>query len=298
MHNTKIKRRNLIINSKEKKIINLLKSRKKRVIFFILGFITLFFLYYYRNKIKLCPYAKYINGILITIIIILMSITIYGKNGRKIFIKNPLWQNDYTFLYQNENICQYVAIVTCIVLTILQYIYLKSTNWTELYIFSKSTIRTFIQVLVTAICEEFLFRVIIFNTFLKLSQNKSYFLSLTAIASSLLFAGCHVFNYLLVQDHTTTLLVATTQQIVVALGFGLFLSNLHIIQNGISLPIIFYFGFDFMKNYGKGQPVSDWRSIGWQLLIFGLLSLIAIMSGDMILINRKFEKECSSSVAV
>lgn len=119
--------------------------------------------------------------------------------------------------------------------------------------------------------EEILCRVLLFNLFTKIFENKKYVLVWACLASSVLFGLFHLINL----THGAAI-DATIQQVVYATAIGLSFSYIHIFTNRIWLCIVMHFLLDLQPNIASADPqASPWRLI---LLIFGVVMIVSLLS--------------------
>ncbi|WP_251716114.1 CPBP family intramembrane glutamic endopeptidase [Lactobacillus agrestimuris] len=101
--------------------------------------------------------------------------------------------------------------------------------------------------LIAAVCEEFMFRGILFDIFLLIFRKSKFNIFWTAITSSALFSLSHLINL------THQPLISTLGQIIITFLLGLIFSYLHIWTNGLTWCIIFHFFQDFSPQLAKSD---------------------------------------------
>lgn len=101
--------------------------------------------------------------------------------------------------------------------------------------------------LIAAVCEEFMFRGILFNIFLLIFRKNKFNIFWTAMTSSALFSLVHLINLI----HQP--LISTIGQVIGTFLLGLIFSYLHIWTNGLTWCIIFHFLQDFSPQLAKAD---------------------------------------------
>lgn len=135
-----------------------------------------------------------------------------------------------------------VKILTIIAITILTLQIGLLTLIVKVEIFKLPLIKI-LKILVAAsmagICEEVLFRGILFNSFLTLIAKNKYKFFLASLIGSMLFGLLHLVNL----SHQS--LLSIIGQIIFATSLGLALSYIRIVYNGMIWPILIHFWQDF-----------------------------------------------------
>lgn len=129
-------------------------------------------------------------------------------------------------------------------------------------------LKCFIIALTAGIFEEFLVRILIFDGFSQLFNNKKYNLLLASIYSSILFGIFHLSN-LSFQSMDITL-----QQVFYAMALGLVFCFIRLKTNGILICILLHGLIDFQPNIADSGTASSWSSL---LIIFIPVILISIL---------------------
>lgn len=129
-------------------------------------------------------------------------------------------------------------------------------------------LKCFIIALTAGIFEEFLVRILIFDGFSQLFNNKKYNLLLASIYSSILFGIFHLSN-LSFQSMDITL-----QQVFYAMALGLVFCFIRLKTNGILICILLHSLIDFQPNIADSGTASSWSSL---LIIFIPVILISIL---------------------
>ena len=189
----------------------------------------------------------------------------------KVFIKLP-----------KEGKVKIITIIFC-ALVILLYALLGSVvSWAEVFESMPEMMWGSICVALAAgIGEEVLCRVLLFNLFAKIFENKKYVLVWASLASSILFGLFHLINL----THGAAI-NATMQQVFYATAIGLIFSYIHIFTNRIWLCIVMHFLLDLQPNIGTMEAqASPWGLI---LLIFGTAMIVSLFS--IYVFNRRANK--------
>lgn len=131
-----------------------------------------------------------------------------------------------------------------------------------------------------AICEEFLFRGVLFNAFLLVFNKEKYDILWTSIVCSILFGLFHLNNL------TSQSLVSTTGQVISMLGVGLVLSYLRVWSNGLIWGMIVHFLQDFSPKILN----TDYGTSKIKLTILGVIPVVILMLICIYTINRRFLK--------
>lgn len=139
----------------------------------------------------------------------------------------------------------------------------------------KLPVRKIIEIALIAldagICEEFLFRGVLFNLFVVTFHKSKYDLLWASIGNSVLFGLLHLVNL------THQSVASTVGQIIFAIGLGLILSYLHILSNGIFWCIAFHFLQDFSPQVihsDLGNPhISLVLSVYGPIILFMVLCI-------------------------
>lgn len=134
-----------------------------------------------------------------------------------------------------------LAILSGILVVFLAYIYVaKAFSW--VIIFRQGWLMTIIC-LTTAIgagfAEEFIFRNLFFNAFIGVFKKQKYVLLLASVLVSAIFGLMHLVNL----SHQTW--AATSQQVFYAFAIGLLFCVIHLWSNGMIVPAMMHFLFDF-----------------------------------------------------
>lgn len=132
--------------------------------------------------------------------------------------------------------------------------------------------------LTAAVCEEFLFRGILFNIFTLIFHKNKYNIFWTATVSSALFGLFHLINLV----HQP--LVSTIGQIIFTFALGLILSYLHIWTNGLSWCIVLHFLVDFSPQMAK----SDLGNPNIPGVLMAYVPIIIVMLICIYAFNRRY----------
>ena len=124
-----------------------------------------------------------------------------------------------------------------------------------------------------AICEEYLFRGILFNDILLALHKNKYGIFWAASISSLLFSMLHLFNL------THQPLISTIGQMIFAFNLGLMLCYLRLISNAMIWGILLHFWQDMSpqiatSNFGNSH-VLDVIIVNGPVIIFMLVTIFA-----------------------
>lgn len=128
------------------------------------------------------------------------------------------------------------------------------------------------------VCEELLFRGILFNIFLLIFRKGKYNIFWTAVVSSALFGLFHLINW----AHQP--LISTIGQIIFAFSLGLVLSYSHIWTNGLSLCVVLHFLWDFTLQMAK----SDWGNPNIPRILLANIPIIIVMLICIYAFNRRY----------
>lgn len=113
------------------------------------------------------------------------------------------------------------------------------------------------------IYEEFTSRGLLFNIFQTATSRSRFTLLWSSLASSAIFALIHLLNFFSGQD-----IVATLQQCIYAFALGMALAFLRVVSNGLALPVITHFLFDFKYEVTTVSTSSPWSDILMMLCIW------------------------------
>lgn len=141
-----------------------------------------------------------------------------------------------------QGISKVMMIIYCVFLTLIVLIALKE----KILLFKLPLYQIMVAALAAilpAICEEFLFRGVLFNAFLLVFNKEKYDILWTSIVCSILFGLFHLNNL------TSQSLVSTTGQVISMLGVGLVLSYLRVWSNGLIWGMIVHFYRIFHLRY-------------------------------------------------
>lgn len=200
--------------------------------------------------------------ILYLVIVCVLAITFkkFYKTD-KVFTKLP-----------KEGKVKIVTFIFCALLILLYALLGSVVSWAEVFDSMPEMMWGSICVALTAgIGEEVLCRVLLFNLFAKIFENKKYVLVWTCLASSVLFGLFHLINLTHGAD-----INATMQQVFYATAIGLVFSYIHIFTNRIWLCIVMHFLLDLQPNIATmDAQASSWRLI---LLIFGTAIIVSLFS--------------------
>lgn len=230
-----------------------------------IAFIVLTVIYSFRNIIFLnVAFFKSNNGeLLLAVIGLIISLicahfaNIFAGKSFGIFIRRikqgkVLW---LTFFFT---------------LSVIIIYYGKVSQWIETAhqpLFTMVTI--FLSAIAAGLCEEFLFRDLLFNIFTKLFVKQRYVLILPAILSSLCFGLLHFIN-LIRQTFTVT-----AQQVIVVTAMGLMFCTIRILTNNMWPSVIMHIAFDISPVVLTGDALAPWSSI---IVIFIWISGISLLT--------------------
>ena len=188
----------------------------------------------------------------------------------KVFIKLP-----------KEGKVKIITIIFWVMLLLIYVLFGSVRSWSEVFTSTPEIMWGSICVALAAgIGEEVLCRVLLFNLFAKIFENKKYVLVWACLASSVLFGLFHLINL------THGEVNATLQQVFYATAIGLAFSYIHISTNRIWLCIVMHFLLDLQPNIATmDAQASPWGVI---LLIFGTVMTISLLS--IYAFNRRANK--------
>ncbi len=129
-----------------------------------------------------------------------------------------------------------------------------------------------------AICEEFLFRGILFNTFLLVFRKEKYDILWTSIVCSILFGLYHLNNL------TSQSLISTVGQVIITLGMGLFLSYLRVWSNGLIWCMVVH----FLQDFSPKILSTDYGTSKIKLTVLVATLIVILMLICIYTINRRF----------
>lgn len=175
-----------------------------------------------------------------------------------------------------------LIIFTAIIVIILVLIYsLKAEQWIQIFKGKlNELIVCFFTALAAGVCEEFLFRNLVFNFFIGVFKNSKNILFWTSFISSIIFGSMHLVN-LGRQDILTTL-----EQVCLAFTLGIILCSMHILSNSMWLPVALHFLWDFspLVKTGISQSTNFFATLVVEVGIIAIIYLLWIW-----LFNRKIE---------
>lgn len=178
-----------------------------------------------------------------------------------------------------QGISKVMMIIYCVFLTLIVLIALKE----KILLFKLPLYQIMVAALAAilpAICEEFLFRGVLFNAFLLVFNKEKYDIWWTSIVCSILFGLFHLNNL------TSQSLVSTTGQVISMLGVGLVLSYLRVWSNGLIWGMIVHFLQDFSPKILN----TDYGTSKIKLTILGVIPVVILMLICIYTINRRFLK--------
>ena len=133
-----------------------------------------------------------------------------------------------------------------------------------------SIITILLLAVAAGLCEEFLFRDLLFNLFTKILSKRRYVLLWSAILSSICFGLAHFVN-LSRQDFGVTF-----QQVIAVTSIGLMLCTIRILTNNMWLNVIMHIAFDISPLVVTGDIIGKWSAIIVSGLWIGGISLLTI----------------------
>lgn len=172
-----------------------------------------------------------------------------------------------------------LAILSGILVATLIYIYVaKAFGW--VMVFRQGWLMTLIC-LMTALgagfAEEFIFRNLFFNAFIGVFKKQKYSLFLASMAVSAIFGLMHLVNL----SHQTW--AATSQQVFYAFAIGLLFCVIHVWSNGMIVPAMMHFLFDFspmMKN-------ATTTAVSWTGILVIFLPILVVSLLWLLIYNKK-----------
>lgn len=182
------------------------------------------------------------------------------------------YKTDHVFVkLPKEGKVKILTIVFCIMIVLLYLLMGSIGNWIRVFSLMPEMMWSAICVALAAgIGEEFLCRVLLFNLFIKIFENKKYVLLWASLFSSVLFGLFHLIN--LIHNGPVD---AVLQQVFYATAVGLAFSYLHIFTNGIWLCVLAHFLLDLQPTIATMDiQASSWGPI---LIIFGIVIVISIV---------------------
>lgn len=206
---------------------------------------------------------------LVILFILMLLVRIFSGNTDKIFstkIKTSKWINFSFYLIIFISVCEYRQI---------------GSSWIQ--VFSNKDISAGIDALTTAICEEFLFRILFYKMFLKIFADMKYFLLWAAVCSTLMFSLIHLFNL----SHQA--FEVTFQQLFSTFGWGMIYCAIYLYNNRIFIPILMHFLWDLRPNiHTANNPLSSWTDVILSFLLNTMLACAYIY-----FYNRYINSKCS-----
>ncbi|MBM6872337.1 CPBP family intramembrane glutamic endopeptidase [Lactobacillus crispatus] len=164
---------------------------------------------------------------------------------------------------------RWLTALFCVIVFILYLA--KASQWVQVMHKSVMSIITILLLAVAAgLCEEFLFRDLLFNLFTKILSKRRYVLLWSAILSSICFGLAHFVN-LARQDF-----VVTFQQVIAVTSIGLMLCTIRILTNNMWLNVIMHIAFDISPLVVTGDIIGKWSAIIVSGLWIGGISLLTI----------------------
>lgn len=198
--------------------------------------------------------------------------------GSRVFYKT-----DHVFVkLPREGKVKILTILFCIGILFLYLLIGRPENWIQVF-------NSNIEVIIASVCvalaagigEEFLCRVLLFNLFIKLFENKKHLLLWASLCSSILFGLFHLINL----THGAAL-NATLQQVFYAAATGLAFSYVHIFTNLIWPSIILHFLLDLEPQISTmNTQASAWGPV---LLVFGIVAVFSLVC--IYAFNSRFNK--------
>lgn len=200
---------------------------------------------------------KAIAGLVIALICAHFANKFAGKS-LKVFIKRI---KQGKVLWLTTAFCVVVLVLYCG----------KALQWIQVMHKSSINIITILLLALAAgLCEEFLFRDLLFNLFTKLFIKRRYVLLWSAILSSICFGLAHFVN-LFKQDFVVTL-----QQVIAVTSIGLMLCTVRILTNNMWLSVIMHVAFDISPIVMTGDVLESWTTIIIGVLWISGISLLTI----------------------
>lgn len=199
--------------------------------------------------------------VLYVVIVCLLAIgTRFFYKTDRVFVELP-----------KEGKVKFLTIFFCIMLVLLYLLLGSIGNWIRVFnLMSEMMWSAIFIALAAGIGEEFLCRVLLFNLFIKIFENKKYVLLWASLYSSILFGLFHLINLL----HSSPV-DAVLQQVFYATAIGLVFSYLHIFTNGIWLCVLAHFLLDLQPTIVTLDiQASSWGPI---LIIFGIVIIVSII---------------------
>lgn len=192
----------------------------------------------------------------------------------------------YRFMHRNTRVYnihpnQGKTIISTIIFFVLvgALLIIKLPNWINVFKLEYGQIVYVITVtLVTALCEEFLMRGLVFEFFTKIFCNTEYVLIWSSLLSSVIFSLMHFFNLF----HQNALI--TTQQVIYVFATGMVLVCARILSNGLTVPILIHFGLDFSSSMLTRQNSNP---MPWSILIIGVSVIVVLTILFIWIYNRR-----------
>ena len=176
-----------------------------------------------------------------------------------------------------QGISKVMMIIYCVFLALMVFGALKD----KILLFKLPLYQIMVAALAAilpAICEEFLFRGILFNTFLLVFRKEKYDILWTSIACSILFGLYHLNNL------TSQSLISTVGQVIITLGMGLFLSYLRVWSNGLIWCMVVH----FLQDFSPKILSTDYGTSKIKLTVLVATLIVILMLICIYTINRRF----------
>ncbi len=172
-----------------------------------------------------------------------------------------------------QGISKVMMIIYCVFLALMVFGALKD----KILLFKLPLYQIMVAALAAilpAIFEEFLFRGILFNTFLLVFRKEKYDILWTSIVCSILFGLYHLNNL------TSQSLISTVGQVIITLGMGLFLSYLRVWSNGLIWCMVVHFLPKILS--------TDYGTSKIKLTVLVATLIVILMLICIYTINRRF----------
>lgn len=176
-----------------------------------------------------------------------------------------------------QGISKVMMIIYCIFLTLIVLKMIQS----EISLFKLPLYKIMVAALAAilpAICEEFMFRGILFNAFLLLFRKEKYDILWTSIVCSILFSLVHLNNL------SSQSLISTIGQVISMLGVGLILSYLRVWSNGLIWGMVVH----FLQDFSPKILSTDYGTSKIKLAILVVTPVVIFMLICIYTLNRRF----------
>ena len=176
-----------------------------------------------------------------------------------------------------QGISKVMMIIYCVFLALMVFGALKD----KILLFKLPLYQIMVAALAAilpALCEEFLFRGILFNTFLLVFRKEKYDILWTSIVCSILFGLYHLNNL------TSQSLISTVGQVIITLGMGLFLSYLRVWSNGLIWCMVVH----FLQDFSPKILSTDYGTSKIKLTVLVATLIVILMLICIYTINRRF----------